>query len=102
MIEEMLTSNPDDPFLKYAAALEHRKTGGMDMAKDIFNDLIQKHPDYLATYYQLGKMYEDQGDVEKALEIFRKGHQIAQKQKDTKTMGELSEALMLLEDDEDS
>lgn len=101
MIEDMLSSNPDDPFLKYAAALEHRKTGGMDIAGNIFEDLVENHPDYLATYYQLGKMYEDRGDVEKALETFRKGHQIAQAQNDTKTMGELSEALMLLEDDED-
>lgn len=101
MIEEMLSSNPNDPFLKYAAALEHRKKGHSEMVIEIFEDLIQNHPDYLGTYYQLGKMYEDQGDVEKALDIYRKGRAIAQAQNDSKTLGELSEALMLLEDDED-
>lgn len=101
MIEEMLSSNPDDPFLKYAAALEYRKRGNTTLAIASFKDLIRNHPDYLGTYYQLGKMLEDEGEIEQALKIYRRGQVIARAQSDSKTLGELSEALMLLEDDDD-
>lgn len=99
LIEEMLITNPDDPFLHYAAALEHRKAGNTSKARVILSDLMISQPEYLGTYYQLGKILEQEGQTENAVEVYRKGKQIAEMKNDVKTLGELSEALMLLDED---
>lgn len=55
-------------------------------------------PDYLATYYQLGKLLEEVGKTEEAIEVYKRGRELAKKTKDVKAMGELSEALMILDE----
>jgi tetratricopeptide (TPR) repeat protein len=101
MIEIMLETNPSDSFLHYAAALEHQKNGELPQAIKILKSIIKNDPDYLASYYQLGKILEDKGKVSDAIEVYQAGKDIARKQKDVKTLGELSEALMLLDVYED-
>ena len=97
MIETMLESNPKDSFLHYAAALEHQKNGEITNAIKIIQKIIKNDPDYLASYYQLGKMLEERNKVEEAVEVYKAGKSVARKQNDMKTLGELSEALMLLD-----
>lgn len=101
MIETMLETNPRDSFLHYAAALEHQKNGELNQAVKILKTIIKNDPDYLASYYQLGKLLEDRNKVEEAIEVYKAGKDIARKQNDSKTLGELSEALMLLDVYED-
>ena len=98
MITEMLVKNPDDTFLNYAAALEHKKRNKLKKAITIFKKIVNQDPDYLATYYQLGKLLEEVGKTEEAVEVYKSGRILAQKTKDVKAMGELSEALMILDE----
>jgi tetratricopeptide (TPR) repeat protein len=97
MIETMLETNPKDSFLHYAAALEHQKNGEITSAIKIIQKIIKNDPEYLASYYQLGKMLEERNKVEEAVEVYKAGKSVARKQNDMKTLGELSEALMLLD-----
>jgi tetratricopeptide (TPR) repeat protein len=63
---------------------------------------IKEDINYVASYYQLGKLYESLNDVEKALEVYKKGIEIAKKMENKKTLLELQEAFnMLLGIDED-
>jgi tetratricopeptide (TPR) repeat protein len=101
MIETMLETNPRDSFLHYAAALEHQKNGELNQSVKILKSIIKNDPDYLASYYQLGKLLEDRNKVDEAIEVYKAGKDIARKQNDSKTLGELSEALMLLDVYED-
>jgi tetratricopeptide (TPR) repeat protein len=94
-IENMLQSQPNDPFLWYALALEHQKEENYPTTIEIFEKLVQKHPDYLPTFYQLGKAYEIIGEQEKAVDTFLEGKRLAKKNGDLKAAGELSEALMM-------
>ncbi len=98
MITEMLQKNPDDTFLNYAAALEHKKDKKPRKAIKIFKKIVSQDPDYLATYYQLGKLLEEVGKTEEAIEVYTSGRELAKKTKDIKAMGELSEALMILDE----
>ena len=98
MIQEMLKQNPEDSFLHYAVALEFKKHGDLKKAIEMLEELSEKQPDYLATYYQLGKMQEENAQPEKAINTYKKGIDLAKTQNDRKALGELNEALMLLEE----
>jgi tetratricopeptide (TPR) repeat protein len=95
MIEAMLQTHPEDPFLHYALALEWQKEGEMQKAIDRLQELKVLKPDYLALYYQLGKMYEAIGNNELAVDLFMDGKRLAKKMGDIKAAGEISEALMM-------
>lgn len=97
-IEEMLRSDPADPFLNYALALEYVKIGEVEKAIIIIENILKRDENYLGAYYQLGKYYEQTLQPEKAVSIYQKGIEIAQKQNNCKTLGELNEALQMLED----
>lgn len=97
-LQDMLKQEPNDPFLIYALALEFHKKGDISTCILNLEKLVIVHPDYLATYYQLGKCYEEQQKVHEAREAFEKGIIIAQKQKNNKTLGELRTALDMLDE----
>ncbi|HEX8514976.1 MAG TPA: tetratricopeptide repeat protein [Bacteroidia bacterium] len=94
----MLKEDPSDPFLNYALALEFAKLGNIDPAIDALEGIISRDPGYLGTYYQLGKYYEKSLQPEKAIETYKKGIAVAQAQNNRKILGELNEALLMLED----
>jgi Tfp pilus assembly protein PilF len=101
-LQEFLKEDSNDSFLRYALALEYVRVEKNDTARDIFLKLIKDDKNYIATYYQLGKLYESLNDSEKAKEIYKKGIKIAQKSENKKTLLELQEAYnMLMEIDED-
>ena len=100
-LEGFVNEDPNDPFNLYALALEHSKADGRK-AIDIFNQLLKNHPDYVPTYYQLGKLYIDFSENEKALEVFDSGIRISTDKKDYKALRELQSARQeLLTDLED-
>lgn len=98
-LQEMLREEPLDPFLNYAIALEYAKIGEVQKGISIIEEILQRDEDYLGAYYQLGKLYEESGHAEKAIVVYQKGMEIAKKQKNNKTYGELNTALMLLDDE---
>lgn len=100
LIEEMLEKNPDDTFLNYAAALEYKKDEEIDKAIAMFRRIIDKDPEYLPTYYQLGKLLEEKNKTQEAIDFYKKGRELAKKKNDVKTLGELSEALLILDEDD--
>ena len=101
LIKQMLDKNPEDSFLRSAVALEFKKNGDVEKSIDYLEELIKRDPQYLASYYQLGKIFEEQGQAHKAITFYRQGKLIAAKVNDRKTLGELDEALMILDADEE-
>ena len=96
---EWETQKPDDAFLKFAISQEHISAGKDTEAEKYLELLAEKFPDYLATYYQLGKLYERIGQIEKAIETYQKGKQVAMAVNDLKTGRELNEALNMIDDE---
>ncbi len=97
-IQDMLAKEPNDSFLCYALALEHAKLNDLPKAIELLEALITRDADYLGAYYQLGKYYEETGNIEMAVSTYTKGIAIAKAQNNRKTLGELNEALMMLEE----
>ena len=94
----MLKDEPDDSFLNYALALEYAKANDMDKAIILLEKIIERDANYLGAYYQLGNYYEETGNIHEAIDIYTKGIGIAKQQNNRKTLGELNEALMMLEE----
>ncbi len=98
-IQEMLKSEPNDSFLNYALALELAKSNEIKKSIEIIEALLQREPDYLGAYYQLGKFYEQSNSMEKSIEAYSRGIVIAKKNNNRKAESELNEALFVLKDE---
>ncbi|RYD51692.1 MAG: hypothetical protein EOP52_05780 [Sphingobacteriales bacterium] len=90
---DFLKATPDDPFLNHALALEWIKEGDDTQAHTLFEKTRQVAPQYVATYYHLGKLLERQGVPEAAATIFEEGLQAAKAAGDMHSFNELRGAL---------
>lgn len=89
LLQKFISENPEDPFNKYALALEFIADGCPDEAISLIETLLTKHSDYLPTYYQAAHFYWAQNDMEKADQVFQDGIHLAIKTNDTKALSEL-------------
>jgi Tfp pilus assembly protein PilF len=96
-----LKKNPDDSFSKFALALELLKLNEVSKAKILFESVLEQDPDYLGVYYHLGKLYQKLERYESAGRLFQNGIQLADKQKNSRTKSELTEALETLKNETD-
>ena len=88
-ITEMLQANPTDCFLRHALALEYIKVGDDVLARELFEAILTKFPDYVGSYYHLGKLLERQGENELAMAWYERGMQAAKAAKDQHSYNEL-------------
>ena len=92
-LEEYLEEDASDPFLHYALALEmlhnHQTSDGISKLKWVLNQF----PDYLATYYQLGKCLEAENEPEAAATVYSEGMKLATRQQNQQAFRELKSAL---------
>lgn len=86
--------DPDDAFTRFALATEYLKRNEVDRALYFFEGLVRDIPEYVGTYYHLGKLYEKLGRRQEALEIYRKGIEVAQAQREFHLRAELQSALL--------
>jgi tetratricopeptide (TPR) repeat protein len=91
-IQAFLAQNPNDLFLNHALALEYIKLGSDNEALLHFNKNKAFDPNYVATYYHLGKLLERMGTTEQAIATFEEGMRIAKAQKDQHAYNELQAA----------
>lgn len=89
----MLETDPQDTFARYALGLEYLSANEPEIAKNYFEEIYALDPNYLAIYYQLGKVYELLGENDKAKKIYEKGIYVAVSHADIHTKSELEQAL---------
>ena len=85
----MLAQQPTDSFLNHALALEEIKLGNEAAARALFESILQRDPQYIGSYYHLGKLLERQGDETAAIEVFERGMEVAKKLGDQHALNEL-------------
>lgn len=84
-----LKNEPNDPFLKYALATEYLNANEIELALQYYEDLISNHPDYVGTYYHLGKLYESLDRKNDAISTYQKGMDVSRKARDMHALSEL-------------
>lgn len=93
ILKGFLEENAKDSFSRYALALEYVKLGQNDDAVREFETVKTNDPDYVATYFQLGQLYQKLGKSHDAEKTFRTGITVAAKIGDEHTRTELEGAL---------
>jgi tetratricopeptide (TPR) repeat protein len=91
-IIEMLNDSGNDSFLQHALALEYIKIGNDEEALNNFTLLLDRDPQYVGSYYHLGKLYEKLNQPEKAINTYERGMEEAKKVKDQHSYNELQGA----------
>ncbi len=86
---EFLKNEPEDEFLQYALATEYLRLNETDKALQYYETLVIKHPDYVGTYYHLGKLYEALNRKPDAITTYEKGMDIAKQKRDNHAFSEL-------------
>lgn len=93
MLEETLTSSPDNTFVRYALALELAGAGKPEVAWEHFSYLLSRHAGYAPTYYQAGRFLASQGRFDEAREVLTKGLDVTRSQGNLHALSELERAL---------
>ncbi len=86
--------DPDDSFIRFALATEYLKLGHEEKARIVFEELVSHDPEYVGTYYHLGKLYERLDQNERAIRVFKNGINVAGAQSDMHARAELQSALL--------
>ena len=97
-LKEFLKASPDDAFLQHALALEYIKVGNEQAAKLLFENILKKEPNYVGSYYHLGKLFERINDRAAAIDVYQNGMKEAKLAKDNHSYNELQGAMEDLED----
>ncbi|HUJ24490.1 MAG TPA: tetratricopeptide repeat protein [Myxococcales bacterium] len=92
-LRKFIAQAPDEPFPRYALALELKGKGEAEAAAKELQQLLERAPDYLAAYLQLGMLLQALNRAEEAKHVFQNGQELARRKGDTHTLSELTQAL---------
>ena len=93
-LQAFLKEDPEDSFTRFALAQEYLKRDETQRALAFFEELMEKDPAYVGTYYHLGKLYENLGRSDDAIATYERGIETATEQRDAHTRAELQDALL--------
>ncbi len=89
-----LADDPDDAFTRFALAQEYAKRGEAEQALGHYQTLVREQPDYVGTYYHLGKLLEAVDQKDAAERVYRSGIAVAERLRDAHSRAELNDALL--------
>ena len=90
---QFLESDPEDSFTRYALAMEYVSAGETVTGISYLEDLLNRDPGYVATYQQLGYIYIELDRTDDAVDILKRGIEIARKAGDAHAASEMQDAL---------
>lgn len=94
LLLQFLEEDPDDEFTRFALAMEYVKVGDDVLACRTLEKLVGDRPDYVGTYYHLAGIYLRQGRRGEAIDTYRAGIKVAERQRDLHARAELESALL--------
>jgi len=91
-----IQQKPQDPFPRYALALEYKNAGRLAEARATFDALMSAHPDYTAAYLHAGNTLVALGLRDDARAVYQRGVEACVRRGDAHARGELEGALASL------
>jgi tetratricopeptide (TPR) repeat protein len=96
-LQKMLEREPNDTFLLYGLAMEHKKSGDADQALQLLEKVVQLDPGHGYAFFQRGQIEESRGDMTAAKKAYSDGIIAATKSGDSHARSELEGALSMIE-----
>lgn len=93
---KFIAQSPQDPFPRYALALEHKNAGRLQDARAAFEALMTVCPDYTAAYLHAGNTLSALGEKAAAADVYRRGIDVCTRRGDAHARGEIEGALASL------
>lgn len=81
--------NPRDSFVQHAMALEYIKLGDDQQAMVLFEEILNREPGYIGSYYHLAKLLERNDKTDEAINVYEKGMEESKNAGDKHAFGEL-------------
>jgi len=97
-LKEFLLADPHDAFVKHALALEYVNLGEEAQARRLWEEILQRDPSYVGSYYHLARLLERTGQPALALQWYEKGMAAARAAGERKAYNELQAAYEDLQD----
>ncbi len=97
-IEQMLADDPDDVELRYMLAMEHAGMGDDAGAVTVFQELIERHPDYAPGYHMGARALQRLDRIAEAKSLLDRGIPQAQKAGNFHAAGEMQELRSMLDE----
>lgn len=91
--KSFIEQRPGDPFPRYGLAMEYRNTGRYDHAQKVFDELLDKFPDYMAAYLMAGNNLLDLERKDDARLVYQRGIEVCGRNGDMHTKQELESVL---------
>ena len=85
-LRSQVLNHPEDPFWPHTLGVWLMGQGRIEEAEVAFLEALRRSPNHTATYYQLGLLYESQGNTDKAISTFREGEKLAAEQRDLRLL----------------
>ncbi len=96
-LRDFVAKSPDDPFPRYGLAMELANRGQLEEACQVFQELLDRKPDYVPAYLMYGNALARAGQRDRAAEVYRSGAGVSMRRGDTHAHGEIVAALAALE-----
>jgi len=97
ILKSFAEKRPQDPFPRYALAMELKTAGDLPGAWQVLEALIADHPNYVASYAPASSVLGELGQTPVAREILKKGIAAAGRQDEDHTRAHLETILADLE-----
>ena len=88
-----IRQKPEDPFPRYALAMEYKNADRLDEAHATFADLLSQSPDYTAAYLHAGRTLMALGRAAEARALWQRGTEVCFEKGDTHARSELQAEL---------
>lgn len=93
LLERMIAKGTDDPFVRYARALELRSLERNEDALVALGEVRERHPDYVPSYLMAGQLAIALGRAEDARDWLARGIEVATRVGDDHALSEMRRAL---------
>jgi tetratricopeptide (TPR) repeat protein len=92
-LQEILETNPNDAFARYALGLEYSGAGDTGAALSEFGQLLAAHPNYTNGYFMAAQVLDRAGRFDEARSMLSKGIETARQSNNRHALSEM-EAMM--------
>lgn len=92
-LRDILATNPNDAFARYALGLEYSGSGDTEGALTEFRSLLAAHPDYINGYFMAAQVLERAGRLDEAREMLAKGIERARQANNRHALSEMQDML---------